>query len=223
MANPPPGYLISMNQVWGIDGSGPYVIGPDGQVALASPGRQLYTDYGGPNSRLRVDVGQTGFFAGREFRTYKEFYVASSTQILPGVTYVIKAVVPINIILASLEVALDNGFLRMRTFAGGTEGGSFSETLPIFPKNNMSERPTPFYTPQVILTAGGTHNAAGTLLDVVRLKVQNNANSSATAAVAGSDADSRGVSVGTYYFLLTNIGGVDPLEGTFHARWEERP
>lgn len=34
----------------------------------------LMTDGGdGQNRRLRVDDGQTGFFAGREFRMYREF------------------------------------------------------------------------------------------------------------------------------------------------------
>ncbi len=89
--------------------------------------QDLMTDGGtGPSRRLRVDVGQTGFFAGREFRTFRELNIAAST------TFVIKAVVPIDVILFGLKVSIESGQLRLATVVGGTPGGSFSETLPIF-------------------------------------------------------------------------------------------
>jgi len=177
--------------------------------------QDLLTDGGdGPNRRWRVDVGQTGFFGGREFRTFKELNVAAST------TYVIKAVVPINLILFGLTVSAETGHVRLATVVGGTEGGTFSETLPIFGRNNMSERPTPFYTPVVVLTAGGTHTG-GTEIDVVRVKTNNNQNQSST--VTGEGGDERGVAVGTYYFRLENLSATDAIVGAFSARWEERP
>jgi hypothetical protein len=184
------------------------------EQVVAHPPFDLLTDGGdGPNRRLRVDVGQTGFFGGREFRTFKELNVAAST------TYVIKAVVPINLILFGLTVSAETGHLRLATVVGGTEGGSFSETLPIFGRNNMSERPTPFYTPVVVLTAGGTHTG-GTEIDVLRLKTNNNQNQSST--VTGEGGDERGVAAGTYYFRLQNLSATDAIVGVFSARWEER-
>ena len=177
--------------------------------------QDLLTDGGdGPNRRWRVDIGQTGFFGGREFRTFKELNIATST------TYVIKAVVPINLILFGLTVSAELGHLRLATVVGGTEGGSFSETLPIFGRNNMSERPTPFYTPVVVLTAGGTH-IGGTEIDVLRVKTNNNQNQSST--VTGEGGDERGVAAGTYYFRLENLSATDAIVGVFSARWEERP
>lgn len=171
--------------------------------------------------RVRVDVAQTSFFEGREFRTFKELNVAA------GATYVIKAVVPLNIILFGLEVNLDSGFLRLGTYAGGTEGGTFSETLPIFGANNMSggndhrnDYNGGIYAAQTVLTAGGTHTG-GTELDVIRLKV---AGISQQASSVGSGAtDERGVGTNTYYFRLLNLSGSDAITGTFSARWEERP
>lgn len=178
----------------------------------------LYTDGSyGPNRRLRVDVGQTGFFAGREFRTFKEFS-EPDTEIANAATYVIKAVVPVDVILFGLECIIDNGHIKIETVLGGTEGGTFSETLPILPRNLMSERPTPLYTPLVVLTGGGTHTG-GTVIDVIRLKVENS--SGAASSVGAEQGDERGIAAGTYYFRLSNIGtGV--VEGTFKARWEER-
>lgn len=177
--------------------------------------KDLMTDGGtGPNRRLRVDVGQTGFFAGREFRTFKELNIAASA------TYVVKAIVPINTILFGLSVSIESGHLRLATVAGGTPGGTFSETLPVLGRNNMSERPTPFYTPQVVLTAGGTLTG-GTEIDVIRLKVNNNTNQAVTVGAEGGDE--RGVAAATYHFRLQNLSASDAILGVFSARWEERP
>lgn len=167
----------------------------------------------GVNPRLRVDVGQTSFFAGREFRTFKKLNIAN------GTSYTVKAVVPINIILAGLELVIDNGHVEMTTYVAGTPGGVFSETLPILPCNTMTERPVTLYLPQVVLTAGGTL-AGGTPIDIVRLKVENSSGSA--ASVGGKVSDERGVGANTYHFVLSNISsGI--VEGTFKARWEERP
>ena len=173
--------------------------------------------------RLRVDVAQTSFFEGREFRTFKELNIAAST------TYVIRAVVPINIVLFGLEADIDAGFLRIGTYVGGTPGGSFSEVLPIFGANNMSagndHRATyngndTVYVPVVGLTAGGTHTG-GVELDVVRVKA---ASITVQAASVGNrESDERGVAANTYYFRLLNLSATDAITGTFKARWEERP
>jgi hypothetical protein len=170
--------------------------------------------------RLRVDVAQTGFFEGREFRTFKELNIA------PGATYVIKGVVPINIILMALAVNIDSGWLRVGSYAGGTEGGSFSETLPVIPANSMDlgvnrrqSQGHQAYVPQVIVTAGGTHTG-GTEIDVLRIKVNS---VSAQAATVGQDADSvRGVAPTTYYLRLLNLSGTDAVTGVMTSRWEER-
>lgn len=178
------------------------------------------SDAGSGFERLRVDMAQTGFFEGREFRTFKEFNVAASA------TYVIKAVVPLNIILFGLELTIDDGFVRLSTAVGGVEGGTFSEVLPAFVTNNMSAgsdhrkaRSGSIYAAQVALSGGGTHTG-GTELDVIRLKTTN---ASGSAISVGNMPDSeRGVGAGTYYFRLANLGTGAAL-GTLKTRWEERP
>lgn len=170
----------------------------------------LMTDGGdGPNRRLRVDVAQTGFFAGREFRTFKEF--DSSTT---G-TYVVKIVVPIDVILFEFLIQGEAGSIRIETVIGGTEGGTFSETLPIISTNTMTEKPQPPYVPQVVLTAGGTLTG-GTTIDVSRLKMADVSNFASTVGAEGGAE--RGVAPNTYYWRFTQTSFI----GVIKARWEER-
>lgn len=159
--------------------------------------------------RIRVGVGQTGFFAGREFRTFRELNISVGTPL------VIRAVVPLDIILSGLEVELLDGSLKLETIVGGTPGGTFSQTLPIFSRNTMSDTPT--YTPLVVLTAGGTLTG-GAVIDV--LVAQTSGQGSRAASVGANSGDERGVGANTYYFKLTAIAAIT---GVFRARWEERP
>lgn len=160
--------------------------------------------------RIRVDVGQTSFFEGREFRTFKEWTTATTS------TYVVRIIVPVNTILTELSIHVEEGSARVESIAGGTPGGTFAETLPIFSTNTMTEIPQPPYVGQVTLTAGGTHTG-GTLLDPLRVKTSGNSNFA--SSVGESAGGPRGVVPGTYYFRITLTGAI----GTFKARWEERP
>lgn len=162
----------------------------------------------GIQPRLRVDVGQTSFFAGREFRTFREIN-------LTGGTLIMRAVVNVNTILTGLGILLTDGQARLETVVGGTPGGTFSEVLPIFNRNNMSSVPTPVYTVQNTLTAGGTHTG-GTILDVLLVKGPG----TQSISVGAEQADERGIAIGTYYFRLTTVGAT---VGILKARWEERP
>lgn len=161
-------------------------------------------------ARLRVDVGQTGFFEGREFRTFYEYSVPS------GQSVYIRATVPINIILFSTGLTLDGGRVRMSLSVGGTESGSWSP-IPVIPKNTMSDKPD--YTPQVQVHIGGTH-AGGTVIDVVRLLSESTGNRANT--VGGQLSDERGVGAGVYYYRIQNVDG-QTANGVFSAFWEERP
>lgn len=180
----------------------------------AMPPFGLVTDGGtGPSARYRVDIGQTGFFAGREFRTFREFNIAA------GATLVLKIVVPINAILLEQSIEIDDGSIRITNASGGTPGGTFSEILPVIAKNNMSERPTPLYTPQITFAAGGTHTG-GFIFDVHRAVA-----ASATAqesTVGRTVGDERGIAPNTYYVRYENFGS-GAATGTFWFIWEERP
>lgn len=177
---------------------------------VAVPPLDLLTDGGtGASRRLRVDVAQTGFFSGEEFRTFREFVAATGVL-------TIKAVVPIDIILFGLSVDLTDGDVKVETFQGGTESGTFAEVLPVFERNAMLSRPLPYKTPQVVLTAGGTRTGE-TRMDVLRAKTTGVGTSS--VSVGSANADERGVAPGTYFFVLTFATA---STGVFKATWEER-
>jgi len=98
----------------------------------AYPPKVLMTDNNGQYARLRVDVGQTGFFAGREFRVLKELSIAS------GATQVLKIVSPIDSILYAFGVELTLSQLRVELVVGGTESGTFNSPITPFRTNQMT-------------------------------------------------------------------------------------
>lgn len=180
---------------------------------IAQPPADLLTDGGyGDNRRLRVDVAQTGFFAGREFRSFYEFSIAA------GASLVVRATLPINIILFEQGLTVDAGEIRYSARVGGTPGGTFSNALPIINKNAMTT--TPAYTPVVALHTGGTHTG-GTTIDVARVHAANQQNAAVT--VGGVVSDERGIAPGTYYLVLENTSGTDTATGVWRGWWEERP
>lgn len=184
--------------------------GTHAERVIAQPPAFLLT--GTTRQRIRVDVGEAGFFEGRQFRTFKEFSIAA------GATYTIKFVVPINIILITQGVELDAGSIRITNSVGGTPGGTFSETLPIVPKNTMTERPTPLYVPVVVATAGGTI-AGATALDIHRVVA---ATATAQQVTVGNQVgDDRGIAANTYHVSYENFGS-GTATGTLFFIWEER-
>ena len=174
----------------------------------------LLTDGGdGPNRRLRVDVGQTGFFSGREFRTFKRYELAT------GASEYLKIFSPVNFVLQGLGIQVDLGHVHLEAYTGVTEGDAFDVALPIFGANRMTERPTPLYEPMVTINDGGAFTG-GTMLDLLSVKVDTQSSQSTTqdASVAGE----RGLPAGTYYLKLVNQNN-SAAEVIIRARWEERP
>ena len=177
----------------------------------AYPPKVLMTDADGVYARMRVDVGQTGFFAGREARTFYEFSIAS------GASQVIKVVALSNTIVQTLSVELLLAEIRFELLIGGTEGGTFVTPLPIIKTNTMTTASD--YLPQVTMNVGGTHTG-GTLVDLLTLHSGDNKNK----AIASTAAENlpQGFAAGTFYIKLTNTDGAT-ASGIFRARWEERP
>jgi hypothetical protein len=176
----------------------------------AYPPAKLMTDGDGPYARMRVDVGQTGFFAGREARTFYEFTIAS------GASQVIKVDAPINTIVQTFAVELELAEIRVELVVGGTEGGTFNTPLPIFKTNTMTTASS--YTPQVTMNIGGTHTG-GTVVDLLTAVSGSNANKSVSSGA--SENLPQGFPAGTYYIRLINTDGNNAV-GIFRARWEER-
>jgi len=173
----------------------------------AYPPAKLLTDDDGDYARVRVDVGQTGVFAGREAYTFHDFSIPA------GTTQVIKVVAPIDTITQRFAVDLLLAAIEVELVAGGTEGGTFGTALPVIKSNTMTTAST--YAMQVTMHVGGTHTGS-TVVDVLRTVSGTPAN----RAVAASASE--GFPAGTYYIRLINTDGANAI-GVFRARWEERP
>lgn len=176
----------------------------------AYPPIKLLTDNDGNYARLRVDVGQTGFFAGRECYTFYKFSIETASSV------VIKVVSTQDTILQTFGANLNVAALDIELMQGGTEGGTFSNALPILRTNEMSVAPA--YTPTTTMATGGTHTG-GTMLNVLQLRSGTPANQ-AIEQVASNELPF-GFPAGTYYIRLVNVDGATAT-GVFRARWEER-
>jgi len=185
----------------------------------------LLTDKNGQSRRIRVDVGSTGFFAGREFRTFYEFSLAANE-----IKY-FKVSSPIDFILDGLGIQIDVGDVALEAYASDvtvTNPSSFSVALPVIGANRMLARPKDesgnYYAAQLALKTSQASPAAsftgGTKLDIISTKTVGNSNQSSTqdAAVAGE----RGLPAGDIYLKLTNRTNA-VASGIMRARWEERP
>lgn len=162
-------------------------------------------------SRLRVDVSQTGFFLGTEFRSFYEFSIPT------GESRVIKFTSPINFILFAQSLTVDAGGIKYSAETGGTEGGSFT-ALPVVGKNRMPTRPLPYYAAQATIGVGGTVTGT-TVVDIARIST-----AGATAqqiTVGGQTSDERGLPAGTYYIRLANMSN-GTSTGVYSLFWEER-
>lgn len=173
--------------------------------------RELITGTGAdPRPRMRVDVGQTGFWEGRMFRTFYEFSIGV------GATAVVRFVAVEDFIIHKQHLTVDDGFLRFSAALGGTAGGTFV-AAPTIGMNRMANRPVPNHEPLSGFSTGGTHTG-GTEVEVVRLKASG---ATAQAASVGETADSaRGLPAGTYHLRFQNLGN-GTLTGVYTLEWEE--
>lgn len=175
----------------------------------AYPPKVLMTDDDGEYARIRVDPGQTGFFAGREFSTFYEFSIPQNQ------TYTLKAFTGVDVFLQSFIIDCWTGQLRVEWYAGGTDANPFLIDVPVFRTNNTAGADFS-YTTQTIMKANGTHTG-GTLVDVIQLNAGNKDN-----AVESGSSDPIGFPAGNYYIKIINKAN-QTTTGVFKARWEERP
>jgi len=171
----------------------------------AYPPKVLMTDNDGDHARMRVDVSQTGFWAGRMFRTFLK------TTLGAGQSATVRATVPGNIILHDTSWTTENSTLEVGLYAGGTADGPWAP-IPVFRLNNMTTAPV--IANGVTLDYDGAHSG-GTLIDLIRIQAGNRQSNISQAL------SERGVSPGTYYYEMTNAGNLTATV-VFSAIWEER-
>ena len=171
----------------------------------AYPPVKLMTDGDGDYARVRVDVGQTNFWSGKQFRTFQKL------EILAGASATIRATVGVNIVLYETSFTTENSSIEVQLRAGGTATGPWT-AMPVIRKNTMTTAPV--ITSQVAMDYDGAHTG-GTTIDLVRVMAGNKQSS-----VGGTDSE-RGVGPGTYYYVITNTGN-QTATVVFSGFWEER-
>ena len=171
----------------------------------AHPPLKLMTDENGEYARLRVDVGETQFWAGKQFRTFQKL------TILSGATVAIRAVVGVNIVLYETTFHTEDSSIEVQLKAGGTAAGPWT-SMPVIRKNTMTT--APIIASQVTMDYDGGHTG-GTLIDLVRVTANNKGSN-----FSAGDSE-RGVGPGTYYYVITNTGNQTAIV-VFSGYWEER-
>jgi hypothetical protein len=173
--------------------------------------RDIFTDNNGHYRRLRVDVGQTGFFAGREFRIFHEFTLGAGASIVYEFDFSL-----VEAIVQHIACQLWDGDARFEILTdGGTVGGTFDTTLVQRRTNRMTTADLT-YSSQVVVKTGGTYTG-GTLTESTELDT---GVGSGRQHESASDMRPYGIPKAKYYIKVT---AGSAARGAINVRWEERP
>lgn len=160
-------------------------------------------------ARLQVDVGQTGFWEGREFRFDYEI----------SAPIVFKFSSPIDFILQSQTLLSHDGAATLTVWTPdqGTPSGVFGDAVNTLPNNAMSD--TPPYTQQVSIASGGTFTPTDADPNLAKeyIKVTAATSTAQRNTVGGSGVSERGLPAGDYYLSFTGI------DASYRLVFEERP
>lgn len=175
----------------------------------------------GNSPRIRVDVGQTGFFARRMWSLNYEFATANPIAATP---LVFRVVIPVNFIIHAHSLSLDQGGLTLRTYsaAQGVEGGTFSTTHTPVSENSMTENAA--YAFQASVVSGGTFTPNVGQVPLTPLRVRTANATAQQSSVGGEAVSEKGRAAGTYYAVLSRMTGVaGDCTGVYNLVIEERP
>jgi len=160
------------------------------------------------NERLKVDVGQTGFWDGREFRTGIDKTTA----------YTLKVVAPIDFILELQTLFSHDGTATFNAYNSeqiSAEATPFNDPILVLPNNGMST--TPLYTRQTLITGGGSITLNGPQVPREYIKVVTATATAQQSTVGGNSIKERGLPADTYYLVFTGANY------SYRLIFEERP
>lgn len=171
--------------------------------------------------RIQVDVAQTGFFEGTEFRAVRKLSVSAGTPLVWKFTCAVDFILHEQFLGVSVG---DIEYFAWRS-ADAAPSGTFNQNIPVRGKNISAEfRPHTSglrYVSQTTINYGGavTPPDANQYVDYDRAKTSN-----ATAqqlTVGGAKDSVRYLSAGDFYLQFISTTGTS--EGRFSLAWEERP
>lgn len=186
---------------------------------LAEPPAKLLT--GTTNPRLRVDVGQTGFFERRMWSLNYEF---ASTNPIAATPLVFRFILPTNFIIHAHGLTVDQGGVTLRTYTAsqGTPGGTFGTPQSLLSENSMSEISP--YAFQAQVASGGTFTPNAGQVPLTSLRVRTAGATAQQSSVGGEAVSEKGRAAGTYYAVLQRMTGVSgDCTGVYSIVIEERP
>jgi hypothetical protein len=192
-----------------------------GDYVLTDLPADVWTSDADKFRRLRVDVGQTGFFEAREFRLVRKVSVVAGTPL------VFRFTSAVDFILFEQTLNCSEGDLEFYAWRAdqGTAGGPFTP-IPVAPiAKNTSSTFRPYsgvrYQSQTTISTGGTFTPTNPLTYVDYDRAKTSGATAQQTSVSGGDDTVRYLAAGTYYLVLTSLSGTSV--GRFSLAWEERP
>lgn len=163
----------------------------------------------GLHGRMFVDSGGVVPTENRQYFMFHEFLVPSAG------TEVVKVVIAGDTVMNAFSIKVMSGKARVEIVSGGTEGGTFNQTIPLFPVNGMSTAVPRAST--TVMTSGGTVTG-GTTMDLFLVNTGDNVNQS--SGVTSGEDFAIGFPAGTYYIRVTNTDNTASA-GLVKALWTE--
>ena len=163
----------------------------------------------GLHGRLFVETGSVNPTENRQYFMFHEFSMSASG------TEIVKVVITGDTVMNAFSIKVMSGTARVEIVVGGTEGGTFSQTIPLRPVNGMSTA-TP-RTSTTVMTSGGTLTG-GTTMDLFLVNTGDNVNQS--SGVTSGEDFAIGFPAGTYYIRVKNTDN-STAAGLVKALWTE--
>ena len=181
-----------------------------GQHSIVDLPKDFYTSNLENYRRLRVDIGQTSFFQGRQFRSYYDFVLSAAEVRYFRFTSLT------DFVLFDQTLTVSGGSVRLSVWTGSTASGTWTN-LPVIGKNRMSSIPQPPYASGVTYQTGGSFTG-GTEVEVIRLV---SATATAQQSTVGASAgDERGLPASTFYIKIEATNSTPSV--LYSLFWEER-
>jgi len=163
----------------------------------------------GLNGRMFVDAGGFNPVGNRDYFFFHEFSLAAAA------VEVVRIVIAANTIMKAFSIKVMAGKARIEIVSGGTAGGTYNQSVPVFPVNNMTTAPVRATT--TVVTSGGTHTG-GTVMDLFLVNTGDNVNKS--SGITSGEDFAIGFPAGTYYIRVTNTDN-STTTGLIKALWTE--
>lgn len=163
----------------------------------------------GLNGRMFVDCGGLSPTSNRQYFMFHEFSLAAAA------VEIVKVVVVGDTIMNAFSVKVMSGKARIEIVSGGTEGGTFNQSIPKIPVNGMSTAVPRASTST--FTSGGTLTG-GTVNDLFLVNTGDNTNQS--SGITSGEDFAIGYPAGTYYIRITNTDN-STSAGLVKALWTE--